>query len=69
LGDRIVEDGREETRRSSVSATNSYPPLGSASAVVENYTKFGTADISLFKKKNNYMPKDPNANGGSDAES
>jgi hypothetical protein len=65
LGDRIVEDGREETRRTSVSATNPYLLLGSASAVVKK-TSRSTADISLFRK--NYLSMDPNAEGGSDAE-
>jgi hypothetical protein len=51
LGDRTVEDGREETRRTSVSATNPYLPLGSVSVVVENLTNLGTADSSLLKKK------------------
>ena len=63
-----MEDGREETRRTSVSATNPYPLLGSASVEVENLTKLGTADSSLFKKKINYLPVDPNAEGGSDVE-
>jgi len=61
-----VEDGRKETRRTSISATNPYPRLGSASAVVENLTKLGTADGSLVKR--NYLPIDPNAEGRSDAE-
>jgi hypothetical protein len=50
LGDGIVEDGGEETRRTSVSATNLYPLLGTASAVVENLTKLGTADSPSLKK-------------------
>jgi hypothetical protein len=48
--DRIVEDGKEESRRTSVSATNLYPILGSASAMVENLSKLGTADNSLLKE-------------------
>jgi len=67
LGDRIVEDEREETRRTSVSATNPYLILGSASAVVKK-TSRSLAQRTVRYLEKNYLPMDPNVEGGSDAE-